>query len=139
MSVEEFPEKGRPLFLNNLAYAYGALGINLDDAVEIADRAFGMRHDPRIAGTLAGLMNRIHQPDAALQWADYALKHLPRREGNSRAYGLYCRAVALGTLGRITEARQAALKARGLARLPEVGDRIHSWLEEHGGPDKTGS
>ena len=57
-SVEDFSGKQQPVFLNNLAFAYYGLGIELDAGIEMADRAFSMSRDPRFSKTLAGCCSR---------------------------------------------------------------------------------
>lgn len=130
-SVEDFPSRQQPVFLNNLAFAYAALGIELANGLDIADRAFNMAPDPRFAKTLAWLLLRQGETDAARAWCDYGLKRLPRADRISRAWCWYLRAQVCRATGDKLGAGDAARHGLALSPLDKLSRRLEKIVLSH--------
>lgn len=127
-NVDDFSEKAGPVFLNNLAFAYYGLGINLEEGIDMVDRAFGLLPDARFSGTLAALLFKTWQLDAALKWAEYGIKHVPRRERFSRTWLHFIRARILHAMGHAPQAVASARKALELCNIESRRQDIEELL-----------
>lgn len=125
-TVADFQEKQQAIFLNNLAFVYFLLGIELDDGIEMADRAFNLQPDPRFARTLAGLLFKTGSLEAAEAWCRYGLKKLPRAERIGRAWCWYIRALVRKELGDTEGVREAVKKGLTLSPLPKLTERLQA-------------
>ena len=125
-SVEDFPEKQQAVFLNNLAFSYFTLGIELEIGIELADRAFNMSPDPRFAKTLAGLLLKTGSLEAALAWCEYGLRRLKRADHISRAWCYYLLALTRQEMGQTAGARDAVQKGLAVCPLEKLSRRMDS-------------
>ncbi len=124
--IDDFPASAGPAFLNNIAFAYYGLGINIDEGIEMTDRAFGLRPDPGFAVTMAGLLFKKYELKAGLAWTDYALKKLKRGNIYTRAYAGYLRAQILSSMGDAAGALVCAEKALSMS----VSDNLNKNLDK---------
>ena len=127
-SVEDFSGKQQPVFLNNLAFAYYGLGIELDAGIELADRAFSMSPDPRFSKTLAGLLFKTGSLDAALAWCEYGIRRLRRADRISRAWCYYLLALVRREQGDAAAAAEAAGKGLTISPISSLSDRLEKII-----------
>jgi len=127
-TVEDFSEKVQPIFLNNLAFAYFGLGIELELGIELADRAFNMSSDPRFSRTLAGLLFKTGSLDASRAWCEYGIRRLRRADRISRAWCYYILALVKRELGDSAASVNAARKGKAICPVSALNDRLDELI-----------
>ena len=125
-SVDDFSGTLQAVFLNNLAFVYFLLGIELEIGIELVDRAFNMHPDPRFSRTFAGLLFKSGSLEAAQAWCRYGLKKLPRSDRISRAWGWYIQGLIGLETGQHDAVRKAVVRGLALSPLPSLSERLQA-------------
>jgi len=113
------------LYANWLAYmaeAWAQLGRELDQALDMAERAFSVTPSPRIAVILGHILVRMKQYQAAEAWITWGIKRLRRKERYFGSYARYLRALLVRATGKGEEGEKAVLKALAQAPSEECRD-----------------
>ena len=107
---------------NLTAEVRAQLGRELDQALDMAERAFSVTPSPRIAVILGHILVRIKQYQAAEAWITWGIKRLRRKERYFGSYARYLRALLVRATGKGEEGEKAVLKALAQAPSEECRD-----------------
>jgi len=101
-----------------LANAKAGLGLDLEEALTLAESAFTKNPSAKIATVMGHVLWRMEHHEAASSWFSYALKRMPRKERHFKSYTLFLQGRLFRDLG--DEGNAAQFFNRALACAPSV-------------------
>jgi tetratricopeptide (TPR) repeat protein len=111
-----------------LANAKAGLGLDLDEALQLAESAFTNTPSAKIAAIMGHVLWRMEHFEAAASWLQYALRRMPRRGRHFKSYVFFLQGRLMWDTGDSGGAEEALKRALSLAPSAECRQLyIKNW------------
>jgi len=126
--VTDYNGRTRAFWLAYLANAKAGLGLDLEEALHLAESAFTAAPSAKIATVMGHILWRMEHHEAASSWFAWALKRMPRKERHFKSYTFFLQGRVRRDLGDEIGAEEALHRALKSAPSRECRDLyLKNW------------